>query len=174
MDATSLEITVVVGARIVVIAIGRDSRLADSSCTCVITRTDIAVVAESLVGLEDTTHVRLTRVIGAGIDVLAGKLAGRDALAKMAMVAGRADVLIVTGSIRQHVNTSLSGVANVVGAWIIIVAVNPLSCLAGTINAVITQGAGIAVIALGFHCDVDTSDRCITGIRGTIVVVIAG
>src|SRR5207247_2037021 len=115
-------VTRIVGAGVAVVADHRRARLADAAGADVAGGPNGAVDGGRGVGRVDTARRRVTRIVGAGVAVVADHRRAGLADAAGADVAGRTGVPVVAGRGVGRVDTARRRVTRIVGAGVAVVA----------------------------------------------------
>jgi len=149
MLAARLHSAVVLGADAAVVTIKYRIENTAAVEAVVVDGAGVGVVALSAVWCKRAAQLRDALIVSTLVAVTATHLAGRRALAQFAMVAGRADILIVAGSTVQYSDTAGQGVAAIVGTYVAVIAIQKLCVHALLGLAVVTAGAHIAVVTFG-------------------------
>jgi len=89
------------------------------------------------------------------------------------LVAGRADITVITVLVIGSVGTSLRGVTCIVCAGVFIVTRDRIFSLALSIKACVVRGTGVVVIAASFVVRAETALRGVTTIICTWIGVVA-
>src|SRR5439155_137837 len=133
----------------------------------------VAVVARSCVVRVDAARAGVAGVVGAGVGVVAVRRRSADAGAGGARVARCAGIAVVAGNGVVRVDAARAGVAGVVGAGVVVVAIRRGSAAAGAAGAGVVRGAGVAVVAGGGVVGVNATRARIAGVVGARVGVVA-
>ena len=169
-------IATVIGARVVVIALGRRSADAYAGRARVTIRADIAVTAGVgvIVG-EYTTGRGIARVAGTCVVVVARQGGSRLASSILTCFLAVADVRIGTSvGIVGHVSAAQHRVATVIGAGVVVAAIGRRSAEAHARGTGILFGANVAIAAgVRVIIGIDTAADWIARVVGTSVVVVA-
>jgi ABC-type sugar transport system ATPase subunit len=127
-NASHLELAadhVVAAIHCAIVTIVTDQRFATAANTGVTTLADgagIEVVAEPLVDGEDAAVFGVTGIVGAGVEVVAEHLIVEDTVTQGTVVTNGADVTIVTERLVDRSYAAICGVAEVVGAGVLVIA----------------------------------------------------
>jgi len=89
------------------------------------------------------------------------------------MVTSGASVTVAAAQVVEGMLTPLLAAAEVVGTWIVVVAIGISAAQAGTVGAGVVGGARVAVVARLVGWNVLTTTFIVTAIRGAGVVVAA-
>ena len=135
------DVTEIIGARILVIALQDRTRRTDRSGALVARGTGVAVIAEVIVRHELASGHRIAGVIGAGIAIFTGQLPGTDTTAQMTVVPNGAYIVIITRGFVQIVEATNFRVATVGGAWIVVLAIGQRLVAALALATMVAEGA---------------------------------
>jgi len=133
----------------------------------------IVIVTYEIVGHEETTLTRNATINGTGILVVAKHLFEAGALTFLAEVASGAIITVITRSLIELVDATEGGVADVIGAEIVVVTVQLADRCANPVCTVVPNGAKRPVIAEFLIGRVNTPIIGIAGIIGTDVEIVA-
>jgi hypothetical protein len=120
-----------------------------------------------------TAQFWVTDVVGAGIRIITGERVGGGAATIDTLVAGGACISIIAGAHIGRVSTAFRDVAEVVCAWIVVVAFNDSGAFTDSITADIARGACIAVVTDRSVFYEGAARSRITGVVGTGIGVAA-
>ena len=172
--ATRGRVTRVSGADVAVAALEKLARNTPSARTFVLNRAHIAVIAREGVGVKNAAGFRVAGIIGAQVAVITGQTSGRDALAQVTMVPGAAQVSVITRRYAKRRYATQKGVAMIVRAWIVVLAVLRPGPDAEPIIAQVELGAGVAIVTFGpGKTGVCTTALGIAEVGGALVAVVA-
>lgn len=130
MDTKSLLVAAIIGTRIPVVTIYRRTRLARPVYALVVEGTRITVVARSRCCHVDTSQGRIAAVLGARVVVIAIEGAIELATPHEALVSGGAGVAVIASRLVLGVDTTVFGMARIVGADVVVVANECITALA--------------------------------------------
>jgi len=116
---------------------------------------------------------RFTDIVRAEVGVVARELAGADALAQVAVVAGSAHVSIVAGRVAERVSAAADGRAEVVRAHVRVVARQRPGERALARRAIVPGGARVVVVAGRHVGDVLAAVARLARIVGAGIAVVA-
>jgi hypothetical protein len=133
--------------RILVIAVWCPLAEAPSTLALVVQRASVAVFAICTVGTINAARLRLAGIIGAQVPVVTLQPSLAGALAQMTEIPCGANIIVVTGSVVQEMDTPTVGRASIVGADVFVVALQGVAGNAFPPLTLVTESAGIAVIA---------------------------
>jgi len=137
----------VIGAGVLIPAIQRPSRYTPAAFAGIVQGARAAIIAGIGVGDELAAGARVTGIVRAGVAILARKFIAANALSKVAVVTGGAEVTVVTGTDVEQMQASLCGVATVVSANIVIIAVEKAGIAAFSRLTRVANGTLVAVVA---------------------------
>jgi len=164
----------IIGTGIAVIAIEGLPWETNSLVAVVCHGADVAVIAWGGVVLVEAAFLGMAVVFRAGVRVVTVERQALRAGSICAGIPGRARVTIVAGKLIVQVQTSLEGVAGIVGARVGVVAVQGACGNAGSLLAVVTLGARVSIIALAVDELVLASDGRVAQVRGADIAVVTG
>jgi hypothetical protein len=159
---------------VAVITVQKNSRDTPSSCAEISFGAKIPIVTHVLVRDKLATGLGITRIFGTVVAIIAGQYSRRNALSQMAVIAGRAKVVIIAQRLIDCRDTPDSRLTDTVSARIIVQTFDLSGTKTDSVLADIQFSTGIAVITfrtgnLGKH----TSRHRITRIVSTRIAVIA-
>jgi hypothetical protein len=149
MSAPHQRQTTVGRTRVAIIAIHGLATNALTVAAGIVEGADTAVIAWGRVGLVDAALLRVAKVIGADLAVIAIQEPGRLARTFDAAFAGGAGVIVVATAGFGCMHTAQIGVARVGGARVAIVTATHMGSTARSVNAEIGNGARVAIVARG-------------------------
>jgi len=173
VDAPCLRRAAIIGARIVIVAVGHLLELAAAIRTVIAQRTLVFVVALDVVGRVLADTLGIAQVVRTWIAVIAIHNGPRRTLpvdaevvhrTGVAVAARSADVLVVAAQLRG---------TEVLGARICIVAVDVADRYTLTARTMVSVGAGISVITVGLVFGIDASRQWSTRVVSALVEVVA-
>jgi len=174
VEAPHLRVTVVVGTRVVVVAVSGRTGVAVPLQAVVILGAEAAVGARlAVVGVE-AAAVRVAGVGGAGVAVVAVQGGEGDAPSILAVVADGAGVVVGAFSRIGDVHALLGLMAVVIGAGVVVIAVAHCSRVALALEAGIAERARVLVGARLFVVRVYATGDGVAGVGGAGVTVAAG
>jgi len=107
----------------------------------------ISVVAGSVVALVHASNIRMARVVGTRVAVLAFQERPGDAFAVCAVVVGGAHVSVVAGDVQINVQAPFARVARIVRTGVAVVAVGRDTRQAEAVSTLVAHTARIRVVA---------------------------
>jgi hypothetical protein len=146
MHAPQFHVTDVVGAGIIVIATDKGCNHAHSPLAVIPRSTLRTIVTGAGVGHELAPGLGVAGIIGAGVTIVAGETAPSHAIAQMAVVARGTQVTIVTRRAVEAMRTPHVGNTGVIGADVVVVAVDGLSGATGPGSTLLAHRTGIAIV----------------------------
>jgi hypothetical protein len=168
VKTTGLGTAGIVGADLGVVTVQSiGSRLALGGGTNVAHGARISIVTRFAVRGEETTRVRVTGVVRTEVVIAAAQFFPRLTLAVETGIAGGASVCIIAGSNVEGVLATVTGVAEIGGAGIIVTATDQTPSGAPTLAAFVAVGADIAIITRG-----NVRDKLATGVGVTFVICV--
>jgi hypothetical protein len=149
MDAPLCGIAGVISAKVIVVAIQRQSRRAHTVAARIIHSAGIGIIAGYVVVHKLAAGKRGTAIGGAEVGVFALKVATADTVPEVAVIAGGADVTVIARHAIEQVNAAHRRVTGIGGTEIVIVAIGGRASLANAGDTDVHQGAAIAIVAFG-------------------------
>jgi len=165
-------VTDIIGAGVAVRTVQGRPTLAHSLEAGVVGGADVVVAAGCIVELVGAPINRVTRIIRAAIAVVAGGHGLDLADPIFAMVAQRAGVAVITIAGLRRVNTSDSGHASILGAWIVVVASHSAGRDALPQMTMVARGAHVAIITGAVIQHVAAPGLRVATIRSTLISVV--
>ena len=147
-NTTKVAIAGVLCAVVLIVAVKTRTGDAPASSTNIELSACISVVTLALIRDELAAYVRVAGIVGADISVVTRQFATRSTVAQVAVVAGGTDVAVIAKRIVQGGHTARLGVADGIGAWIIVGAIDNSTTNAQAILAEVEFVACIVVVAL--------------------------
>src|SRR5262249_54843653 len=133
----------------------------------------VVIAGGGVVRVDAAPRCGIAAIVGAGVAVVAVGRRAADAEPAAARVVGGAGVAIATGGGIVHVEAAGGRVAAVVGANVVVVAIEAGPTHAGPVAAGVVRGAGVVVGAGGGIGRVDTAALRVAGVVGADVAVVA-
>jgi len=165
-------VTRIGSAEIVVVAIQQRTESTSTILAAVVDGALVVVVTVGIVGHELATSV-LARIIGAGVQVVAGNYVAWNAATIFAVVPKSAGVTVVANASTWGMLATGHKLATVGRTRVVIVAIEYACSETFTIGATVASGARVAVIAGPRRRGVCAAGMGVTAVRGAEVVVVA-
>jgi len=140
-------VTPVTGAGIVIVAKNSAARGAKPVSTDVIGGACVTIRTSDRVGQVGTAAIRITTVIGTGIDIIADQTDSCGAHTIRANISQSTTIPIITGFAVEIMGTAEARLATIISAGVCITTVGCHPCHAVAIHAFVIYGAGITVLA---------------------------
>jgi hypothetical protein len=150
------------------------ARRTGSLGTLVADTAHVAVIAGGAVGAVATPGLRVAAVVGAALSIVAVRGACRDAASIVADAEIGAGVPVVTDGGVGRMGASVGGVTAVVGAAVLVVAIEGNGRHTCSFYAMVVHAAAVPIVAAVFIGRVGTAFDWIAGVGGAGVGVIAG
>jgi hypothetical protein len=147
IEAAITRIATIGRADVAVVTGQGSSSFAGSTPTVIADSTGIAIVTVRGVGDKLATAVRVALIVSAAVAVEAGQLPAAGTFPQLAVVTGGAEVTIIAWSTVELVDATRLGVARVIGARVLVVAIQRGSPHAQTGLASVWSGTAVAVVA---------------------------
>ena len=144
---TCLRRTGIIRTHVVVVAIHREPRHANTTIAMVAAGTEVLVVARSRVGLVHAALRRVAAIVSAGVAVVAGERRTVLALPSATDVSDRANVAVLARLGVGRVHAANPRLAAIVRAGVAVVAVGGGAGQANALLAGIAHGAGVIIVA---------------------------
>ena len=170
--AATIGVTHIIGAWVSIIAGQGDVALALAFDAGVNQCAGVPVIAGRDVGRMDAALGGLTGVVGADVEVVTDDGLCRHAVALLTDVSHRAGVLVIAGRAVRDMIAAHTAVAGVIGAWVGVIAIQDRLTGALPSSALVTQGAGVAVVARRGVGRMAAAADGVTGVIGAWVSVI--
>jgi hypothetical protein len=171
----TIVVTVIIGTRVVVIAVLLLSSYAVSFVAHVVYSTSFIIGTRSMVIVVGAlSGLRIARIIGTRVIIFANFRCSRGTVSVVALIILSASIVIIARSVVVGVLTFTVRIASIVGTQVVIVTMLFITGDAFSLAAGIFECAGIIVVTGGFVVVVYTGTRIgVAIIIGTLVVIVA-
>jgi len=173
MDAASIGIAAIGGARIIIVAVEWRTRDASPVAADIAVRAGVGIVTGEFVVGVNAPGGGVAAIVGAELFIATCDGRSGEAPTVLALVSFSTGVAVVANICIGSESAAIAGVAGVIGAWITVIASQFAAADAFAEVAMVTGGANVRIVAGGLIEQVEAAALGVAAIGGANVVVIA-